>query len=170
MCVWELYISATFLLSTGEWLRRFFLFSLRPKLVERHSSERILEPWVSETVLSPSASPLGRTCQGLCCVALNPPPFPPRATAGRVIGAASQQQRALFYPLPSYHYLLSYTPPYYPLLPAILSTASNLIHLIKLADLAGRPLCLPIIAIAPVCSAFPQLFNATRFYRGENGK
>ena len=96
----------------------------------------------------------------LCCP--QPPPLPPRATAGRVIGAASQQQRALFYPLPSY--LLSYTPPYYPLLPAILSTASNLIHLIKLADLAGRPLCLPIIAIAPVCSAFPQLFNATRFY------
>ena len=150
-----MYISATFLLSTGEWLRRFFLFSLRPKLVERHSSERILEPWVSETVLSPSASPLGRTCQGLCCVALNPPPLPPRATAGRVIGAASQQQRALFYPLPSY--LLSYTPPYYPLLPAILSTASNLIHLIKLADLAGRPLCLPIIAIAPVFSAFPPI-------------
>ena len=81
-----------------------------------------------------------------------PPPFPPRATAGRVIGAASQQQRALFYPLPPY--LLSYTPPYYPLLPAILSTASNLIHLIKLADLEGRPLCLPIIAIAPVFSAF----------------
>ena len=52
------------------------MFSLRPKLVERHSSERILEPWVSETVLSPSASPLGRTCQGLCCVALNPPPSP----------------------------------------------------------------------------------------------
>ena len=103
--------------------------------VEHHSSECILEPWVSETVLSPSASPLSRTCQGLCCVALNPPPFPPRATAGRVIGAASQQQRALFYPLPPY--LLSYTPPYYPLLPAILSTASNLIHLIKLADPGG---------------------------------
>ena len=121
--------------------------------VEHHFSECILEPWVSETVLSPSASPLSRTCQGLCCVALNPPHFPPRATAGRVIGAASQQQRALFYPLPPY--LLSYTPPYYPLLmPAILSTASNLIHLIKLADLEGRPLCLPIIAIAPVFSAF----------------
>ena len=46
--------------------------------VEHHSSECILEPWVSETVLSPSASPLSRTCQGLCCVALNPPPLPPQ--------------------------------------------------------------------------------------------